>query len=90
MIVVDSSVWIELMVQSPLVAELCPLFPDQTAHVVPTLVQFELTKWLRREVSEDAANAFIAYSQDCVVAPLTTDIALTAVDMAAKFKINDL
>lgn len=79
--VVDTSVWIEWLVGSPLGKRLAREIPDKTQCVVPTIVQLELTKWLTREIGEDAADQMVAYMQKCVVVPLDTRIALHAADL---------
>ncbi len=87
MIVVDSSVWIEWLAGSDLAGVLNDLFPSANQCIVPTLVQFEVVKWLRRGADEDRADAFLAYSLECQVAPLTTDIALTAAALSVWHKL---
>lgn len=77
-VVVDTSAWIEFLVGSALGQQLARQFPDKRRCVVPTLVQLELYKWLLREVGEDRADEVMAYTQECVVVPLDTPIALQA------------
>ena len=54
--VVDTSVWIEWIVGSPLGETLALELPANDQWVVPTIVQYELSRWLAREMS-DAADA---------------------------------
>ncbi|MEZ5792032.1 MAG: type II toxin-antitoxin system VapC family toxin [Nitratireductor sp.] len=81
--VVDTSAWIEWIVASPLAETLRPEFPSRDRLVVPTIVQLELAKWLRRELNESAADNAIAYTMKCVVAPLDTTTALLAAQVSA-------
>jgi predicted nucleic acid-binding protein len=83
----DTSVWIEWLIDSPLGKKLGSEFPERTHCVVPTIVQLELAKWLLREVSEDAANQVMAYTQKCQVVDLDTHIALLAVDLHRQYKL---
>lgn len=53
-------------------------FPDKPQCIVPTIVELELSKWLVREPGEEQADQVIAYTQQCVVVPLNTAIALFA------------
>jgi predicted nucleic acid-binding protein len=76
--VVDTSVWIEWIVGSPLGETLAPELPTNDQWIVPTIVQYELSRWLAREMSDAAATRAIAFSTELVVAPLTTDIATNA------------
>ncbi len=64
-----------------------PRLPKQELWLVPTMVQMELAKWLTREVSEDRADQVIAFTQLCVVAPLDTELALSAAELAARHKL---
>lgn len=85
--VVDTSVWIEWLIGSPLQKKLMKQFPDKARCVVPTIVQLELAKWLGREAGEDEADQVIAYTQKCVVAVLDTRIALHAADLHRQHKL---
>ncbi|OFC35079.1 type II toxin-antitoxin system VapC family toxin [Acidithiobacillus caldus] len=85
--VVDTSAWVEWLAGTTLGAQVAEHFPDKSRWIVPTLVQFELSKWLLREVGEDKADQVIAFSQKCVVVPLDTRIALLAVEMHREYKL---
>lgn len=85
--VVDTSVWIEWLVGSPLGRALGTDFPDMAHHIVPTIVQLELSKWLMREVGEARADQVIAYTQKCLVVPLDTTIALRAAEFHTKHRL---
>ena len=87
MILVDTSAWIEWLVGSALGERLAPELPDQAAWLAPTIVQLELAKRLTREAGEERADEVIAFSQLCVVAPLDTEIALSAADMCGRLKL---
>ena len=75
---VDSSAWIEWLIGSPVGETVAERLPEQSAWLVPTMVQLELAKWLTRERGEDDADRVIAFTQVCSVAPLDTEIALAA------------
>ncbi|WHZ10040.1 MAG: hypothetical protein OJF60_000479 [Burkholderiaceae bacterium] len=85
--VVDTSAWIEWLTGSALGARLGQDFPGQAHCIVPTIVELELAKWLRREVGEDQADQVIAYTQKCVVVPLDTGIALLAAELHREHKL---
>lgn len=76
--VVDTSAWIELLVDSPLMADILPLIPEPDSWLVPTIVQLELVKWLTRRLGPDAAAPVLAFTGTCVVAPLDTGVAVEA------------
>lgn len=85
--VVDTSAWIEWLVDSRLGRELGAEFPDKAHCIIPTIVQLELSKWLVRERGEDQADQVIAYTQKCLVVPLDTRIALLAADLHREFRL---
>ena len=61
--VVDTSIWIEWLIDSPLRQTIAEVFPEISVCIVPTIVQLELCKWLTREVGEAEADQVIAYTQ---------------------------
>lgn len=79
--VVDTSAWIEWLTASALGRRLGVHIPDKPQCIVPTIVQLELSKWLVREMGEEASDQMLAYTQKCVVVPLDTTIALLAADL---------
>ena len=87
MILVDTSAWIEWLIDSTTGARVAEQLPEQTGWLVPTIVQLELAKWLTREVGEDKADQVIAFTQVCRVVPLDTEIALAAADACREHKL---
>ena len=85
--VVDTSIWIEWLIDSPLKRAIAEVFPETAQCIVPTIVQLELDKWLMREVGESEADQVIAYTQNCIVAVLDTNIALQAADLHRQYKL---
>ena len=85
--VVDTSAWIEWLIDGPLHRTLVKEFPEKAQCVVPAIVQLELSQWLAREVGENEADQMIAFTQKCVVAPLDTRIALHAADLHRQYKL---
>jgi uncharacterized protein len=84
---VDTSAWVEWLVDSGLGRRLIAELPEREEWLVPTIVQLELAKWLTREVGEDKADQVIAFTRTCVVADLDTTIALSAADLCARHKL---
>ena len=81
---VDSSIWIEWLIKSPLGQEMVPHLPPRYQWLVPTIVQLELSKWLTRQVDEATADSAIAFTETCVVVSLDTRIALSAAQLCKK------
>ena len=84
---VDTSVWIEWIQGSALGETLAPELPRNDEWIVPTIVQYELSRWLAREMSAAAASRLLAFTTELVVMPLTTDIATKAAGYAAVHKL---
>ena len=84
---IDTSAWIEWLIDGPLRKKLTKEIPDKAECIVPTIVQLELAKWLAREVGDDQADQMIAYTQKCVVAPLDTRTALRAAELCRQHKL---
>ena len=87
MVLVDTSAWIEWLIDSATGARVAEQLPEQTDWLVPTMVQLELAKWLAREVGEDKADQVIAFTQVCRVVPLDTEIALAAAEACREHKL---
>ena len=79
---IDTSAWIETLIGSPIGARIVGLLPSQDQWLVPTMVQLELARWLRREAPH-SDDRVIAFSQLCRVVPLDTETALAAAELGA-------
>jgi predicted nucleic acid-binding protein len=86
--VIDSSAWIEWFIASPTGNALMAHWPPLEETLVPTLVQLEIAKWLKREISEEVMDRALAYMERCVVIPLDTRIALRAAEICAAHKLS--
>jgi predicted nucleic acid-binding protein len=84
---VDTSAWIEWLIDSETGKAVEAALPQPDRWLVPTIVQLELAKWLTREAGEDKADQAIAFTQKCVVAPLDTRLALAAAEVSAREKL---
>ena len=84
---VDSSAWIEWLIDSPTGQQLDRELPERDHCLVPTMVQLEMAKWLTREKSEDDADRFTAFTRTCVVVDLDTVIALRAATLCLHHKL---
>jgi len=81
-ILVDTCGWIEWLTDGPLADSFVSYMKDPAELLVPTTVQYELYKWVKRESDENTALDTIALADDSLVVPLSTDIALVAADLA--------
>jgi len=79
-ILVDSSGWVEFIVDGPLADQYAPVLVDEADIVVPTVVLYEVYKWVRREHGEDSAMRVAGQMTRCRIVPLDQTVALTAAD----------
>ena len=80
MLVLDTSAWIEWLIGSPIADTFDERLPEHHDWIVPTIVQLELHKTLTRDLSHSLANDVIAFTEECTVAPLDTNIARAAAE----------
>jgi predicted nucleic acid-binding protein len=80
--VVDSSGWIEAFVGGPNAHIFRPRLLSGDGLIVPTIVIFEVTKYVRRDVSNQAADRIQAWMEQCEVAELDTALASYAARVA--------
>ena len=87
---VDTCVWAEILRGTPTGSALKPLLPPPGQLAVSTMVVYELSKWLARNVdSERADQAMVALLNAHVVEPTVT-IALQAAQLSAEYKLHAL
>jgi predicted nucleic acid-binding protein len=85
--VVDTSAWIEWLMDSPTGRKVARQFPARDECIVPTIVQLEISKWAMRELDEPRADQIIANTRQCMVVPLDTAIALRAAELNRVHKL---
>ncbi len=78
---IDSSGWLEYFTDGPLAAEYAEYLTDGKGTLVPTLVIYEVYRWIRREWGEAEALFAVSQLQKGRVTPLSETIALTAADL---------
>ena len=83
MILVDTCGWIEWLTEGVLADSFAPYMKDPADLLVPTTVQYELYKWVKRESDETTAYDTIALADNSLIVPLNTEIALMAADVVA-------
>ena len=81
-LVLDSSVWIEILNRGPLVRACTKELNGVNRIFVPTLVLFEVYKRIAVSSSEDQALSAIAMLSQHEVMDLTREVALAAADLA--------
>ncbi len=87
-VVIDTCGWIEWLIEGPLADRYEPYLKNLQDVIVPASVQFELYKWVCREASESRALETIGLTEQGIVSPLTTGIALQAADLALEHRLS--
>lgn len=85
---VDTCGWIEWLTDDVLATRFEPWLESLETVYVPTTVQFELYKWVKRERSEAQALEVIALTEQGIVVPLNTSVSLLAADLAIQYKLS--
>jgi predicted nucleic acid-binding protein len=84
----DTSIWIEIFCGSALGAIHKARLSIPLDIVVPTIVQYEIYKWMARERSVDQANRVMTFTEDCEVPELSTGIAVLAAEVSAMHRLH--
>ncbi len=85
--VVDTCGWIEWLTEGSLRAAYEPYLKNPENLIVPTIIQYELYKWVCRVKGETTANEVIAITQQGMVDLLDTSLALMASDASLQHKL---
>jgi predicted nucleic acid-binding protein len=80
---IDTSAWIEYLLESPISGQVGKELPDPEEWLVPTIVQFEIAKWGMPDDNLKKADSVMAFTGICVVAELDTAIAVSAALMSS-------
>lgn len=80
MILVDSSGWLELLTDGPQADEYAVALADPSSVLTPTIVLYEVYRWVRRERDEQAALLVAGQLTRSQVVNVNQTIALTAAD----------
>jgi predicted nucleic acid-binding protein len=86
LVLLDSSVWIEVITQGKLYEKCMHEKSDQI--IVPTLVLFEVYRKLSKNLSEDKALIAIAMITQNQVQDMTQEVALTAADLSLEYNLG--
>ena len=84
---VDTCGWIEWLTGGKLVVQFDNFFKNLDLLIVPTIVQFELYKWICREKDERTALEIIAITEQATVVSLNSPLAIFAAKLAGLHKL---
>ncbi|WP_018954211.1 type II toxin-antitoxin system VapC family toxin [Thioalkalivibrio sulfidiphilus] len=85
---VDTCGWIEWLTDGELADQFAPHLMRPEEVVVPTAIQFELYKWVKRERDEVTALEIIALTEQCHIVSLDTATALLAADLSLAHRLS--
>lgn len=85
---VDTCGWIEWLTDGILADGFKPYLAKAEDLIVPTCLQFELYKWVKRERGEVLALEVITVTEKGHILPLTTSLSLYAADLALAHKLS--
>lgn len=81
MILVDSSGWLEFFAGGSLADDYAAHLSNPDEVVTPTIVLYEVYRWIKRQRSEEDALVAAAQMQKTRVEALTETVAFTAADL---------
>lgn len=87
-VLIDTCGWIEWLTDGELADVFAPYFKHPETLIVPTAIQFELYKWVKRERNEVVALEVIALTEQSNIVPLDTAIALLAADLSLTHRLS--
>jgi len=85
--VIDTCGWIEWLTNGKLADVYAPYFAQIEKVIVPTLIQYELYKWICRERDTGTALKIIGLTEKGTVAQLDSNIALYAADLSREHNL---
>jgi predicted nucleic acid-binding protein len=83
----DSSAWIELLVQGPGHAAFEPVSQDRTHLIVPSMVVFEVTRWAQQRHGASGAWAARTLLSTGVQVPFEEYLAEAAASRALEYRL---
>ena len=88
--VLDTCVWIEIVLGSPLGVQLNALLIDKQSVLVPSMVQFELRRWALREYDASRADFIVLALREAVIVQTGERIAFLAADLSKMYTLHAL
>ena len=85
---IDSCVWAEVLQGSPTGQLFKPRMPIPAQLLVPTMVLYEVSKWLARTMDSQASDQVMVTLQMAEVVDATSSIALLAAELSITYKLH--
>lgn len=84
---VDTCGWIEWLINGKLATSFEPYLKHTSQLIIPTLIQYELYRWICREKNLSTALEIIGITEQSMVVPLDTHLALNAADISKQHNL---
>src|SRR6185437_16200001 len=85
--VVDTCGWIEWLTDGTLAQKFAPYLKASKQLLVPSIIQYELFKWVCRERDEASAYEVIALTQHSEIVIFDTSLALFAAEVSIEYQL---
>jgi len=85
---IDTCGWIEWLTDGVLAEQFKPYFQQLPKIIIPTILQYELYKWICREQNTDTAQTLIELTKQGKIIVLDTDLALLAARLANQYQLS--
>jgi toxin FitB len=85
--VIDSSGWLEFFADGPLASAYAEHLSSLDQILTPTIVLFEVYKWIKRERTEGAALVAVAQISKTRLVPISPALALAAADLSLEHRL---
>ena len=86
--IIDSSCWIEYLMDTEIGASVAPVIEKSEDLIVPTITLYEVYKKLLTEKDENYASEVITYMQTGNVVELNVALSISAAEVSRKFKLS--
>ena len=82
--IIDTSCWIEYLMNSSIGAAVAPTVENTNELIVPVITLYEVYKKLKIEKDENYAMSIITYMRSGSVIPLDSDLSIMAAQISIK------
>jgi predicted nucleic acid-binding protein len=86
--VVDTSLWVELIGKGRLMLQARACIEPMHLCIVPTMVQYELSKWCARTLDEAQTKTVFSLLTECETVDMDTAVALEAAALSIQHKLH--
>ena len=85
--IVDSSCWIEYLMNTEIGVKIAEVVENPDELIVPTIVLYEVYKKLLAEKDKEYAQTVISYMQTGTIVELNSDLSIAAAGLSRKHKL---